>query len=265
MPDSAAFLERYGPVALIAGASEGLGAAFAEELAGRGLDLVLLARRSEPLARKAQELRDAYGISVVAQALDLASDAVVPTLKRLAQTHELGLVVYNAAYAPVAPLLEQDADDLLRTVDVNVRGPVLAARLLLPPMMQRGRGGLVLMSSLAGGQGTPRLATYAGTKAFNTVLGEGLWHEVREAGVDVVVSCAGAIATPGYAKTSAATSAAPGTLPARDVARQTVAALGRGPRVTPGWINKLASFVVGRLLPRRLAIAIMAASTRELT
>jgi short-subunit dehydrogenase len=119
------------------------------------------------------------------------------------------------------------------------------------------------MSSLAGNQGTPRLTTYAASKAFNSVLGEGLWHELRGYGVDVVASCAGAIRTPGYA--DARSDEAPGTLDAEAVAERTLDALGSGPRVTPGLTNRLASQVMGRLLPRRLAVSIMARSTRGLS
>ena len=266
MPDTASFAARYGPVALVAGASEGLGAAFADALASRGLDLVLVARRSGPLEATAAALRDRHRVRVDTRALDLAGDGVVTTLQNLVLAHEIGLVVYNAAYAPVGPMLEQDPGDLLRAVDVNVRGPLLVVRALAPAMKRRGHGGVVLMSSLAGNQGTPRVATYAATKAFNTVLAEGLWDELRGDGLDVVVSCAGAIATPGYAQAaSAAKRPAPGTLPPETVASQTLDALGRGPRVTPGWLNRIAGFVIGRLLPRRWAVAVMAASTRSLS
>ncbi len=259
------FSSRYGPVALVAGASEGLGAAFAEALAERGLDLVLVARRSGPLQATAERLQARYGVVVHTEVLDLASDGLVAELQRIGLEHELGLVVYNAAYAPVGPVLDQDPAALLRAIDVNVRGPLLVSRTLLPAMQRRGRGGVVLMSSLAGAQGTPRVATYAATKAFNTILGEGLWDELRASGVDVLVSCAGAIATPGYARAATEARPAPGTLSPQAVAEQTLRALGSSPRVTPGWINKIAAFVIGRLLPRRLAIAVMAASTRKLT
>ena len=118
------------------------------------------------------------------------------------------------------------------------------------------------MSSLAGYQGAPRIATYAASKAFNIVLGEGLWHELRTHGVDVVVSSAGAIRTPGYTK--AAKGDAPGTLDAAVVAEKTLDALGRGPLVVPGATNQLARFVLGRVLSRRGAVAVMARSTKDL-
>ena len=132
-------------------------------------------------------------------------------------------------------------------------------------MVGRGRGGLVLMSSLAGFQGAPNIAAYAASKAFNTTLGESLWSELSPLGVDVTVCCAGAIRTPGYAAASAAGAEAPGTLDAGRVAADALNGLGRGPVVVPGTLNKIARFLLGRLLSRRAAIGLMAQSTRTLT
>lgn len=257
-------IDRYGPVALVAGASEGLGRAFAESLAESGFSLVMLARRPDPLDAAAAAIRERFDVDVHAIPIDLASEAAVRALPELIAELDIGLFIYNAAYAPVGPFLSRPVEDLLRIVDVNVRGPLLLTRLLAPRLVARGRGGVVLMSSLAGLQGTPRLATYAATKAFNIVLGESLWGELRPYGVDVLVSCAGAVRTPGFAAQTAGADP-PGTLDACDVARATLAAVGRDPRVVPGWLNKLAQWVVGRLLPRRHAVALMEQNTRRLS
>ena len=256
--------ERYGSWALVAGASEGLGAAFAEALAARGLSLVLMARRTGPLETAAEELRGRHGVEVETQAVDLGEPGLAARLERIVAGREVGVGVYNAAYSPIGDFAARPLDDLLRAIDVNVRGPLVLARTLAPAMVERGRGGLVLVSSLAGFQGSPRIATYAATKAFNTVLAEGLWGELRKAGVDVLACCAGAVRTPGYEASAAATSEAPGTLDPAVVAERTLAALGRGPRVVPGGVNKLASLVVGRWLPRRSAVSIMAKNTADL-
>ena len=93
--------------------------------------------------------------------------------------------------------------------------------------------------------------------------GEGLWCELKPLGVDVLVSCAGAVRTPGYA--NAMGKDAPGTLDADVVAEETLSALGRGPVVVPGAVNRLARFALGRVLSRRIAIAVMSRSTRELS
>ena len=259
MPPS--FVTTYGPWAVVAGASEGLGAAFAQALAARGVNLLLLARRAELLEAVATKLRAT--VEVRTEICDLARPDLAAALEALTSNIDIGLGVYNAAYAPVGDLHTRAASDLLQVIDVNVKGPLLFARTLAPKMVARGRGGIVLMSSLAGFQGAPRIAAYAASKAFNVVLGESLWSELRPHGVDVVVSCAGAVRTPGYA--TAAKADAPGTLDASIVAEQTLAALGHGPMVVPGATNRLARFVMGRVLPRRTAIGIMARSTKELS
>jgi hypothetical protein len=258
-----AFASKYGPWAVVAGASEGLGAAFADALGARGLNLLLLARRSAHLHAVAERVRESAKVEVRTQVFDMARTDLAGALEDLTADLDIGLALYNAAHAPVGDLVSRPIDDLLHVVDVNVRGPLVFARTLAPKMIARGRGGLVLMSSLAGYQGAPRIATYAASKAFNIVLGEGLWRELRPHGVDVVVSSAGAIRTPGYAK--AATKDAPGTLDAKIVAETTLDALGRGPVVVPGAINNFARFVLGRVLPRRTAIDIFARSTKELS
>lgn len=257
------FASKYGPWAVVAGASEGLGAAFATALAGRGLHLLLLARRGAHLHAVAERLRAGTKVEVRTEVCDMARADLPAALEAMTSDLDIGLAVYNAAHAPVGDLVSRSVGELLQVVDVNVRGPLVFARTLAPRMVARGRGGIVLMSSLAGYQGAPRIAAYAASKAFNIVLGESLWSELRPHGVDVVVSSAGAIRTPGYAKTAGKD--APGTLDAEVVAEQTLNALGHGPVVVPGAVNRAARFVLGRVLPRRTAISVFARSTKELS
>ena len=259
---SAEFVRRYGPWCVVAGASEGLGAAFADGLARRGVHVVLLARRAELLDDVASRIRKERGVEVRTLALDLADPSFAERLAAGPEGLDVGLGVYNAAYSYIAPLLERPLDDTLRVIDVNVRGPVRFVHALAPSMVARGRGGVVLMSSMAGFQGSPRLAAYAASKAFNIVLGESLWAELRPKGVDVLVSCAGAIRTPNYLATTR--KEAPGTLDAAEVVEQTLGALGSRSMIVPGGVNKLARFFLGRLVSREGAVGIMAASTKGL-
>jgi uncharacterized protein len=252
---TASFRDRYGKVGVVAGASEGLGAAFARVLAERGLDLVLVARRANLLESLASELEAAHAVKVRAVVADLADATFTDELATATRELEVGVAVYNAGLSFTGPLLDRPLADALRTVDVNIRGPLRFIHELVPAMRARRRGGLVLMSSVAGFQGAPLLATYAASKAFNIVLGESLWGELRADGVDVVTSCAGAIRTPSYAK--AAGSEAPGILDARVVAERSLDALGSGPIVVPGTVNKLALFVMRRLMSRRGSVRMM--------
>jgi hypothetical protein len=260
---SGRFPDRYGAWALVAGASEGLGAAFARALAGRGMNLVLVARRKVLLESLAEECHREFDVEARCLVEDLAAQGFAERLGSAISGLEVGLAVYNAAYAPVGEFISMNPVDLSQVVDVNVRGPVELARTLLSSMVARKRGAFIFMSSFAGNQGTPRIATYAASKAFNRVLAEGLWHELKGRGVDVLACCAGAIRTPGYAA-SAAGKDAPGTLEPAFVAERALRALGRGPIVVPGGINKMAAWFMGRLVPRRAAIGIMAGSTANL-
>ena len=257
-----AFRDRYGEWALVAGASEGLGASFAECLAERGLDLVLIARRESLLDDLAAGLRDRYGVEVRPIAMDLARPDLADALAAATADLDLGVFVYNAAFVPVGRFVDADVDALERAVDVNVRAPVVVLHTLLPGLERRGRGAVILMSSLAGLQGTPRVAAYAATKAFNTILAEGLWQELREQGIDVIACCAGAVETPGYQRSGKGR--VPGMLAPDDVARRTLDALGKGPRVVPGLVNRLVAVLLTRLLPRKAAIRLMARNTGDI-
>ncbi|MBL8994172.1 MAG: SDR family NAD(P)-dependent oxidoreductase [Spirochaetia bacterium] len=262
MANLSSFAKKYGPWAAVAGASEGLGAAFAEALASRKINLILLARREAMLAGLAESLQKKHGVEIRTAICDLADPGFPEVLKKASAGIEVGLGIYNAAYSFIGPLLDKPLESALRVVDVNIRGPLYFLHTLGPAMKERGRGGLVLMSSIAGFQGSPRLATYAASKAFNIVLGESLWSELKSHGVDVLVTCAGAIRTPNYNATQ--TGEAPGTLEPSAVAEKTLRSLGKGPIAVPGFVNQLARFFLGRLLSRRGAVGVMDRSTKGL-
>jgi short-subunit dehydrogenase len=257
------FKEKYGPYALVAGGSYGLGGAYAEALARRGLNLVLLARGKERLEATAGRLKEQYSVDVIPYTVDLADYEKAKNIIAGLNV-SIGLLVYNAAFAPIGLFETKTEEDLAQAAAVNVKAPLLLARLLCAPMIQNKRGGIVLMSSLAGTQGSPRLVTYAATKAFNAVLAEGLWRELKPHGVDVIACVAGAILTPGYQEAEK-NEAAPGTLAACDVAEAALQALGKGPIVIPGGMNKFARFVMGRLLTRKAAVGMMSKNTGGLS
>jgi short-subunit dehydrogenase len=245
------FAERYGPWAVVAGASEGIGAAYATELAARGLNLILVARRAEPLAALAGKLP----VETVPVVADLSTMEGLATVYAATGDREVGLVVSNAAYAPMSPFLDLTAEQLSTVVDLNCRAPLLLARHYLPGMAARRRGGFIVMSSLSGQQGTPGLTGYAASKAFGAVLAEGLWAELRTDGVDVLTCVAGAVSTENYQRTMSRP--APGTVTPEAVASTALRALGRGPRVVPGALMRVSAVLMSRLLPRRTAITMI--------
>jgi short-subunit dehydrogenase len=252
------FRSRYGPWAVVAGASQGLGEAYAEQLAALGLNLALVARRKPLLDALADRLTSSYSIETRAIELDLAREDAATALDAATQDLDVGLLVYNAARSVIGPFLDRPLADHLNELAVNVRAPMQFAYLLGGRMAARGHGGIVLMSSLASGQGTALTANYAATKAYNRVLAEGLWEELRRQGVDVLACLAGATSTPSYASSAPkGGGAASATMTPGAVAAEALAALGRRPFVIPGRGNKLAAFAMQRLLPRRVAIGIM--------
>ena len=126
------FARSYGPWAVVAGGSEGLGAAFADQIARRGVHQVLVARRPEPLEQTAARLRQAYGTEVITVAADLAAPGVVDQIRAAVADREIGLVVANAALAPQGAFLGTAVDELAGTIDVNCKASMLLARAFLP-------------------------------------------------------------------------------------------------------------------------------------
>lgn len=260
------FWRRYGPWAVVVGASDGLGEAFARELAGRGLNLGLVARREGPLDALARELRGTAGVEVRVLPVDAGAvdgpDAILGATAGV----DVGLVVCSAALGPIGDFVELDGATVAAMVALNCRAAALLSHGYGRRLVARGRGGLVLLGSIAGLQGSARVAHYAATKAYLRVLAEGLWAELRPAGVDVVCCQAGRVRTPTYEKTGPRSPGffAPPVLEPRPVVQATLRALGRAPVVTPGWMNQFAAFAVQRLLPRRTAVRAVSRSTRAM-
>ena len=173
-------------------------------------------------------------------------------------------MIYNAAVSVIGSFLEHPIEDYREELEVNCRRPLELAHLFARPMAKRGRGGILLMSSLAGTQGSPFIAHYGATKAWNTVMAEGLWGELGEHGVDALTCRAGATRTPKYLRDSGEErSAFVPEMEPEDVAAEALAALGRKPSMVPGRANRLAAGLMQRLLPRRTAVTLMGRASRS--
>jgi len=189
--------DRYGPWAIVAGASEGIGASFSRRLAAQGINLVLVARRADPLNALAHELRDQYGVETRAIALDLSVPGAEAELFNATAALEVGLLICNAgADEHAAWFLDVAADEWAAMIRRNCVVPMVAAHHYGAAMVGRGRGGVLLVTSGAAWVGGARLATYGATKAFDLVLGEALWAEWHDRGVDVLSLVVGATDTP---------------------------------------------------------------------
>lgn len=251
------FAERYGPWALIAGASEGLGEALARSCAARGLDVVLIARRVELAQQIAEDIASTAGVEARAMQADLGQRESLDLILEDLEGLDVGLLIYNAAFSVIGPFWEFDIDTHLKEVDVNVRGPLVLAHGLGERFRARGRGGIVLLSSMASLQGMVRVSNYAATKAYNLVLAEGLWAELRDEGIDVLVSCAGATRTPNYVQSEPEDAKVPVQEP-EDVAEATLDALGKGPTLFPARVLGFTHLAFRHLLSRRASVRLMA-------
>lgn len=219
------FHARYGPRALILGGSEGTGAAFAEELAAAGFALALVARRQDALDATAAAIRARHGVPVACHRLDLASPDAPDRLAALVAQIDPGLVVYNAgATHGVGLFLDQPVARALDLVRLNCMGTVAVAHAALSRMKARGRGGLILVSSMSAMAGSGYVAAYAATKSFDLLLAEGLHWEMRRVGVDVMCAVLTLTDTPAMARSGMAIDADP-AMQAMDPADVAAAAL----------------------------------------
>ena len=255
------FRNRYGAWALITGASSGLGAEFARQLAAEKMDLVLVARRRDRLNELATSLKAEHGIQVKVVPLDLSKPNFLAALQKQTAKLNIGLLVNDAGFGIAGDFTTNSLERELMMLDVNCRAALQLAHAYGSQMAAHRRGGIIMVSSVVAFQGVPFMSHYAATKAYDLVLGEGLWHEMKKYGVDVVTLCPGATTTE-FANV-ADTKPAPGSMPAPPVVRAALEALGKKHYVTAGKKNKLMVFSA-RLVPRRVATLIAARVMKSL-
>lgn len=259
----AAFRHRYGPWALVTGASRGIGRAVALELAERGLDLLLVARSGPELQDLARHIGAMHPVACEPLPADLGHDAGVAAVLARAKALDIGLVVHAAGFGTSGPFLGTAADAEADLLAVNALAPLRLSHALAPRLVARGRGGLVFLSSIVAFQGVPRAANYAASKAYVQSLAEALAIELRPHGVDVLASAPGPVNS-GFAARAGMVMAHAADPPT--VAAATVAALGHGATARPGALSKLLGWSLAtapRALRVRIMAAIMAGMTRE--
>lgn len=223
-------LNRYGPWAVIAGGSEGVGAELAQQLAADGFNLLLVARKPGPLEATAQAVRE-HGVEVRTVSADLTRPESVAAVTDSTADVEVGLLVYNAgANTHGRAFTRGEPAGFQGVIDLNITTMLALTHHYAAPMRERGRGGILLVGSLAGYVGTSTEAIYGGVKAFGRIFAEGLWAELREYGVDVLELVLGVTRTPAMER-AGLNFDVPGmhvSEPA-DVARAGLAALPHGP------------------------------------
>jgi short-subunit dehydrogenase len=247
------FREKYGPWAVVTGASEGIGREFARRLGEAGFHLVLVARRAGVLEELADELRTSRAIQVKVLPADLSRQEEVDAIATRTAGLDVGLLVAAAGFGTSGRFVDSPLQDELAMIDVNCRAVAALAHPFGARFRRRGRGGIVLLSSVVAFQGVPRTAGYAATKAYVQSLAEGLRGELAPFGVDVIASAPGPIRS-GFAERAGMRMGMAQTPQA--VAQATLDALGRRGTVRPGWLSKLLGWSLG-LLPRWARVRIM--------
>lgn len=245
---------QFSAYALVTGASRGIGEHFARALAARKQNLVLVARSQDKLERLASELRTKHGILVEPLPFDLTSSEgaahLASTLRK--RGLHISLLVNNAGLGARGEFCDLPLDRQLEMIRLNVEALVSLTHHLLPPMIERRRGGIINVSSLAGFQPLPYASVYAATKAFVTSFSMGLAEEVRPCGIAVVTLCPGRTRTLAAGQDSPGKQVLGGLQPAEEVVEAALQALERGQGlVVPRFLNRFVLFVQ-RFFPRDL-------------
>jgi short-subunit dehydrogenase len=248
------FLNRYGPWAIVCGASEGTGAEFSLQAAAKGLNVILVARRAEKLEELASQLRDSHGVQVVTHSLDLSSPGAAAELQKVAEGRDVGLVVFNAGGDSVGGRFLDNSYEAWRTLlQRNIDMLTEACHRFARAFVKRGRGGLLLVGSEAALGGTGRLAIYTATKGYALNFGESLWKELQPHGVDVLNLLIGATDTPKLRTVFAKFNLSPDTVPlttSAEVARVGLANLRNGPTVVLNAIDNTDNPLLSSVLRR---------------
>jgi short-subunit dehydrogenase len=256
------FVDKYGPWAVIAGASEGIGASLADQLAAHGLELVLIARNGALLEEVATRVREEHGVQARAVVQDLTDPDLTARIADATAGLDVGLVIYNAGASDrTSTFLENEYEYSLKQIMLDCIGPVALARHFGPAMCERGRGGIVLVASLACVAGSATLAVYSAVKAFQHNLAEGLWAELRPHGVDVCCTPLGMTYTPALQRMGVEYDPQMQML-SEDVASEIVENIGNGPVHVVGERNRAMASQIWTI-DRRPLVEMMSAASMD--
>lgn len=195
-PTQAIDAEKYGPWAVIAGGSEGVGSAFARQLAEAGINLVLIARKPGPLEETAESVR-ALGVEVRTLSIDLLDSDAVETITSATEGLDVGLMIFNAGASSYShEFVSGDLTLVQGVIDLNITRQLELSHHFGAQFKERGRGGIILLGSMAGYLGSEQISIYGAAKAFSRIFAEGLWLELKPFNVDVLHLILGVTRTP---------------------------------------------------------------------
>ena len=230
------FFQRYGPWAVVTGASSGIGQAIARRLAEAGLNLVIVARNRSALESLAVMLRTQHNIDVQVLRLDLSLEGSGQQLAAATRHLDVGLLVAAAGFGTSGPFLEADLNQELAMLSVNCRAIMATTFHFARRLAQRGHGGVILLSSVVSFQGVPLAAHYAATKAYVQSLAEALHVELQPRGVDILAAAPGPTQSGFAARAGMQMGVA---LHPDDIAQPILNALGHRTTLFPGSLSKL--------------------------
>lgn len=262
------FAAKYGPWALVAGASDGVGAAFAEGLAERGVNVVLLARRQDALDAFAAGIEARTRVQTRTLAMDLTAPEAAESIAAATADLEIGFLVCCAGADPAfEPFLANSITAAEVMVQRNCMVPLQLAHHYAPAMVARGSGGIVVFGSGAGFAGAPNMVAYSATKAFDMVFAEALWAELHDKGVDVLGLILGKTDTPALRRLEhsrgqigSPDEVPPGATAVADVIAEAFANLTNGPTWIVGDDMRAAQQMLGAMT-RNEAVALISAAS----
>jgi short-subunit dehydrogenase len=256
------FKERYGPVALVTGASSGIGKSFGELLAAKGLDVVLVARRVQRLDELASRLKKQCGVKVTVREIDLCDVTAAQQILDATSSLDIGLVISNAGFGFKGAYTSCDSTVIADMLMVNCNTPMQLAHGFIPRLRKRGKGGIILTSSVEALIGCPYSTAYSATKALVNALGEGLWAELQPEGIDVLTLCPGATESESAGLQGIDISTLKNVMASDDVARLTLENIQNGPVFFSSEYYR-ANFEKLLSMPRRDALLAMASSMKK--
>ena len=250
--------EKYGEWALVTGASSGLGADFARQLAEKGMNIILVARRVHNMEEIAREIEENHAIKTLVIGQDLTEPDAVEIIKEKVGGREVGVLVNNAGYGTLGRFHENDSDYQVNMVTLNCYVPVALTGLFIDQMVERRKGAVIFLASTAAYQGVPYFSVYSATKSFNLYLAEGLWGEYKKLGIDVMALSPGYTATEFQSHAQIKRLRGPKPAKSPDVVKLTLRKLGKRASVIHGAGNQIGAFM-SRIFPRKTMISVSGA------
>jgi uncharacterized protein len=244
----------YGSTVLVTGGAGGIGAEFARQCGEMGYNLFLVDKKKDDLEQTAAWLSEHFHDSSIEYLIgDLVEEEFRWEIIAKAIELDTGMVINNAGISRVGRFIDLDEDFLTSQGQTNVIAPLHITKGLVPSMVARGAGGIIMLASGSANTGTALAANYAGTKAWNLIFGESLWYELKPLGIDVLSVIVGATESPGWYSNSPDAKGPIKPMAVSRTVKSALSALGKKPSISPGISNKLGTWFM-RNFPRKMTI-----------